>query len=74
MANIYNSKSVRRWTQTAMECYKRGCVCSGCSIYEQIFGPEGRKCQMKGAVLESVRKLGIPEELIKTQEQNIKEE
>lgn len=22
--------AVKRWTPTALECYKRGCVCEGC--------------------------------------------
>lgn len=53
---------VRRWTLTAIDCWQRGCVCEGC-FYQQFFG-EGQpyqKCQMKAAVVELVRVIGIPE-------------
>ncbi len=51
--------SVRRWTQTATDCYKRGCVCSGC-FYNDFFKDSPQKCQMKATVLELVRVLGRP--------------
>lgn len=54
--------TVNRWTSTAIDCYKRGCVCKGCPIYEQFFQNTHEKCQMKRAVLESVRLFGAPKE------------
>ena len=52
--------SVRRWTNTALECYKRGCVCNGC-FYADFFNDTSQKCQMKASVLELVRVLGKPD-------------
>lgn len=51
--------SVRRWTQTAVDCYKRGCVCKGC-FYQDFFKNSSQKCQMKSSVIELVRILGKP--------------
>ena len=45
------------WNPTTKMCYERGCVCSGCENAELQF--DG-KCQVKAAVLESVRLFGIP--------------
>ena len=46
-----------RWTDDAINCYYRGCVCSDCPMYEMI----GSQCQMKRSVLGLVRKFGKPE-------------
>ncbi len=54
------SIAVRRWTNTALECYKRGCVCEGC-FYTDFFNGTSQKCQMKASVLELVRVLGKPD-------------
>jgi len=68
------SVSVRRWTDTAIECYLRGCNCAGC-YYKAFFdtvkysfedSKKDRdlakpKCQMKASVLELVRVLGKPD-------------
>ena len=51
--------AVKRWTPTALECYKRGCVCEGC-FYSDFFSATAQKCQMKAAVLELVRTIGAP--------------
>lgn len=51
--------AVRRWTPTALECYKRGCNCEGC-FYKNFFTSASQKCQMKASVLELVRVLGTP--------------
>ncbi len=51
--------AVRRWTPTAIECYKRGCNCEGC-FYKDFFSGSSHKCQMKAAVLELVRVIGTP--------------
>ena len=55
--------SVRRWTTTAIECFKRGCNCEGC-FYKLLLGTGKDRCQMKASVLELVRKLGKPENVI----------
>lgn len=52
--------SFRRWTQTSIDCYKRGCVCSGC-FYSDFFKGSPQKCQMKSTILELVRVLGKPD-------------
>lgn len=57
--SVKASTSVRRWTQTAIDCYKRGCVCSGC-FYSNFFKDGPQRCQMKTTVLELVRSLGTP--------------
>lgn len=56
--------SVRRWTIDAINCYKRGCMCKGC-FYDDFFKSDDsrQKCQMKAAVLELVRVVGVPEGL-----------
>lgn len=43
------------WNKTTKECYERGCVCCGCDL-----AGYGSKCQVKAAVLESVRLFGMP--------------
>ncbi len=52
----------RTWTKATKMCYMRGCVCRGCEFSELQF--EG-KCQVKAAVLESVRLFGSPFERVK---------
>lgn len=54
------SVAVRRWTPTAVDCYKRGCNCEGC-FYTDFFNGTAQKCQMKASVLELVRVLGTPD-------------
>lgn len=50
MASYYN------WTEDAITCYKRHRICNGCEISELTSG----KCKMKEAVIQLVRKFGIP--------------
>ena len=57
--DIEKAVSVRRWTQTAIDCYKRGCVCQGC-FYKDFFKDSVQRCQMKSSVIELVRVLGKP--------------
>ena len=57
--DLGRATSVRRWTQTAIDCYKRGCICSGC-FYSDFFKSSPQRCQMKATVLELVRVLGRP--------------
>ena len=52
--------AVRRWTQTAIDCYKRGCNCEGC-FYTDFFNKSSQKCHMQASVLELVRVLGKPD-------------
>ena len=52
--------AVRRWTTTAVECYKRGCNCEGW-FYSDFFSGSSQKCQMKASVLELVRVIGTPD-------------
>ena len=62
MSNYKNGKhvaSVRRWTNSAIECYLIGGDCSKCKVAEIIES----KCQMKDTIRELVRTLGIPQEL-----------
>jgi hypothetical protein len=68
MKNRYMGRkiSVSRWTPTAIECYKRGCVCEGC-IYNDFF--EEDKCQCKYTVIWLVKVVGIPDELKKKEEE-----
>ena len=47
------------WSLTAIDCYKRGCICEGCLIQELI---TSGKCQMKKSVLWLVKKYGMPTE------------
>ena len=54
-----------------MECYLRGCICEGCPIYENYCKLGGWTCQMKAAVLATVQKFGIPQNLIKTDKENL---
>ena len=54
---MFRDASLRRWIQSARDCYFRGCVCSDCPIFEII----GNQCRMKRTVLMLVRKLGKPE-------------
>lgn len=46
----------RAWTRQAIECYKRGCKCSGCPIKNML----ETRCDMKRSVFELVRKYGAP--------------
>lgn len=46
----------RYWTQGAVECYSRGCVCQDCELFEIL----GKNCKMKESVLSLFRQLGAP--------------
>lgn len=49
----------RRWTDGAVECYSRGCVCDGC-IMRDIFK---WSCQMKKTVSNLVKYHGAPKKV-----------
>ena len=53
--------SADNWTPTAVECYKLGCRCSKCLLYEIYFKDKVFKCKMKDTVIELVRKIGTPD-------------
>lgn len=46
-----------KWTRTAIDCYKRGGVCSGC-YFENYF--TCHICQMRKCIIKLVKKLGKP--------------
>lgn len=52
------SGSIQRWTEGAINCYKRGFVCKNCPVKNLI---TSQKCQMKYAVIELVKKFGMPQ-------------
>ena len=54
--NIYKQVKFNRWTPGSIECYNRGCVCSGCNMFIFL----GDRCQMKVSVLNLVRRFGAP--------------
>ena len=59
--NVSCSETVaQNWTQTAIDCYMLGCICSKCNIYKIYFLESGFRCRMKDCVIELVRRLGIP--------------
>ena len=45
-----------RWSESAIDCYNRGCVCQGCPTKEIL----ETKCTMKKTVIDLVSKIGIP--------------
>lgn len=51
----------QRWTKLAVECYKRQ-NCDGC-FYKEFFEKQGQKCNMRLAVIESVKVFGKPTEI-----------
>ena len=53
--------TVVRWTQSAVDCYSRNCICKDCPTYELI----GDSCQMKNTVRLLVQKFGKPPEIPK---------
>ncbi len=52
----------KKWTQSAIDCYAIGCICSKCFIYKVMFSRRNYKCMMKETVIELVRQLGMPKE------------
>lgn len=59
----YSTFYIRRWNRTAEECYKIGCNCQRCPIYEHYFKGSKETCKMKGFVIEMVRRFGITDEM-----------
>ena len=53
------SGSVRRWTPSTVECYRRYCICEGCTIVPyELKG----QCSIKSYVLMTYTKFGKPED------------
>jgi len=71
MGLFYRIPNAGRWTKSAMDCYMRGCICKGCPIYEIYCKSGGWIYRMKTAVLELVTKFGVPEELKKSEMENL---
>lgn len=60
--NVSCSETVtKKWTPTAIDCYKLGCVCNKCNLFKIYFINSSTKCKMKETVIELVRRFGIPE-------------
>lgn len=51
---------VYKWTDAAIHCYERGCICRGCLFNKMI----GKSCRMKESVLGLVKKFGKPKGII----------
>ena len=56
--NKWDCKYAVVWTESSINCYKRGCNCHDCYIKDMLETP----CNMKATVFELVRKLGKPPE------------
>ena len=53
---LFKVPMYRKWTSTAVFCYKRGCNCKDCPIQEII----EEECQMKYSVMMLVKNIGKP--------------
>lgn len=58
MGNFWNVQYASAWTQGSIDCYKRGCNCNGCYVKDML----ETRCDMKRAVMELIRKFGLPPE------------
>ena len=65
--------SHRAWSPLAIECYNRGCQCSGC-YYHSYFSDPRQKCQMKEAVRSLVAVYGKPRLSKKEQQQFVSQQ
>lgn len=52
----YSDNFAKSWTEDAINCYERGCLCKGCFMFNIL----GYECQMKSAVFKLVKELGAP--------------
>ena len=53
----------KRWTPTAIDCYKLGCNCPKCNLYRIYFASGDSKCNMKYTVLNLVKNVGVPHDM-----------
>ena len=51
----------KRWTPTAIDCYKLKCECTKCNLYKLFFKDGVQKCRMKETVIELMRLHGAPD-------------
>lgn len=59
--NYYKLPDHGKWSQNAINCYTRGCMCEGCNYGELYQESEfKRKCSLKSIVLELVKLNGAP--------------
>lgn len=61
--NLDSAGVLRRWTDSAKSCYKRGCVCEGCEVNNLNLSV---KCVMNEVVKRLILKHGLPDDLIST--------
>lgn len=54
--NEVSENHLTRWTESAIDCYERGCVCNGCFMTKIL----ETRCLMKSTVIALVRKFGKP--------------
>lgn len=66
----WDCKYASAWTTGAIDCYKRNCRCEGCLMQEILETP----CTMKIAVIELIRKFGIPSDKPKEKKINEKQQ
>lgn len=52
----FKGRTFEKWTESAIDCYERGCVCEGCFMKLVL----ETRCVMKATVIELVRRFGIP--------------
>lgn len=51
-----SEQQLTRWTESAIDCYERGCICKGCLMTRIL----ETRCLMKTTVIALVRKFGKP--------------
>lgn len=56
--NTNSNQYCRAWTESSIECFRRNCRCEGCLIKDIM----ETRCDMKRAVIELIRRYGIPPE------------
>lgn len=56
------SEPILKWTQQAIDCYNRKCICTGCFINENLETP----CQLKAIIPKIFAKCGKPPKEIKS--------
>ena len=49
----------KQWTKSAVECWQKCFKCEDCPVYWQM---TSQPCQMKAAVIELVKNVGLPNE------------
>ena len=52
----------KKWTIGAIQCYKRGCNCKGCYIFN-TYPTLRHRCSMKYCVKQLIRIYGLPDDI-----------